>query len=347
MENQSKSMENQSAPAGKKRKRMTRYIPLVIIVLIVFTLGWMWYRNYLKYISTDDAYIQSDNVSVSSKILGRIATEYADEGDSVKKGELIAVLDSTDLIAQENQAIALKDQSISTKAQSEASYKYDGESVMVLKVSLDKAQEDFDRAKIQYTGNVISKETYDHSKKALESAQALYDAAKVALDVSKAKIESAAAAIKSAESQVALIETQIKNTKLYAPMDGIIAKRWLLPGDITTAGQSIFTITNNQKFWVLIYLEETKISKLHLGQNAKFTVDAFAGTTFTGKIISIGSNTASQFSLIPPNNASGNFTKVTQRVPLKISIDGTEDGTKISSFRFLAGMSVVVKIIKD
>ena len=81
MENQSKPMENQSAPAGKKRKRMTRYIPLVLVVLIVFTLGWMWYRNYLKYISTDDAYIQSDNVSVSSKILGRIATEYADEGE--------------------------------------------------------------------------------------------------------------------------------------------------------------------------------------------------------------------------------------------------------------------------
>ena len=339
-------MENQSKGAEKKRKKFIRYIPLIAVVIIIVTLGWMWYRNYLKYISTDDAYIESDNVSVSSKIIGRISEEYVDEGDTVKKGMLLAVLDSTDLLAQKAQSSALKDQSVTTKAQSEASYKYDKESIKVLKVSLDKAQEDFDRAKIQYDGNVITKETYDHLSKALESAQALYDASKSALEVSKAKIESAASAIKTAEAQVALIETQLKNTKLYAPMNGIIAKRWLLPGDVTSTGQSIFTITNNKNFRVIIYLEETRIAQIHLGQNVKFKVDAFSGITFTGKIYSIGCNTASQFSLIPPSNASGNFTKVTQRVPVKISIDGTESGESISSFRFLAGMSVEVKIIK-
>ena len=96
----------------------------------------------------------------------------------MKKGTLLAVLDSTDLIAQKNQAIALKNQSVTTKAQSEASYKYDEENIKVLKVSLDKAQEDFNRAKVQYDGNVITKEVYDHLKKALEAAQAQYDAAK-------------------------------------------------------------------------------------------------------------------------------------------------------------------------
>lgn len=339
-------MENQPEIISKKKKKLTRYIPLVLVVIIVVTLGWMWYKNYLKYISTDDAYLESDNVSVSSKITGRIISEFADEGDSVKKGTLLAELDSTDLIAQKNQAIALKNQSVTTKAQSEASYKYDEENIKVLKVGLDKAQEDFNRAKVQYDGNVITKEVYDHLKKALEAAQAQYDASSSVLDVSKAKIESAASAIKTAEAQVAVLETQLRNTKLYAPMDGIIARRWLLPGDVTATGQSVFTITNNKKFWVIIYLEETRIAKVHLGQQAKFTIDAFSDVTFNGKIYDIGSNTASQFSLIPPSNASGNFTKVTQRVPVKISIDGTEEGKKISSFRFLAGMSVVVKIIK-
>lgn len=339
-------MENQSEPIIKKKKKYLRYIPLVLVVIIVVILGWLWYRNYIKYISTDDAYIDSDNVSLSSKILGRIVNEYVVEGDSVKQGMLIAVLDSTDLLAQKNQAVALKEQAVTTKAQSEASYKYDEENIKVLKVGLDKAQEDFDRAKVQYDGNVITKEVYDHLKKALETAQAQFDAANSALDVSKAKIESSASAIKSAEAQVSVLETQLKNTKLYAPMSGIIAKRWLLPGDVTAPGQSVFTITNSQKFWVIIYLEETKIAHIHLGQKARFTIDAFSDVTFTGKIFDIASNTASQFSLIPPNNASGNFTKVTQRVPVKISIDGTEEGKKVSSFRFLAGMSVVVKIIK-
>jgi membrane fusion protein, multidrug efflux system len=340
-------MENQTNVVAKKKNKFKVYIPLIAVILIVLVLGWYWYKEYSKYISTDDAYIESDNVSVSSKILGRIATEYADEGDSVRKGMLLAVLDSTDLVAQENQAIALKDQAKTTKLQTEASYQYDQESIKVLQVSFDKAKEDFDRAKAQYEGNIITKETYDHSAKAFETATAQLNAATTALIVSKAKIESSVSAIKSAEAQVALIETQLKNTKLYAPMDGIIARRWLLPGDITSSGQSIFTITNNKNFWVIIYLEETKIAKIHLEQKAKFTVDAFSGITFTGKIFSIGSNTASQFSLIPPNNASGNFTKVTQRVPVKISIDGTEKGEKISLFRFLAGMSAEVKIIKE
>jgi len=331
----------------KEKNKLKVYIPLILVITVVLTLGWLWYRDYSKYIKTDDAYIESDNVSVSSKILGRIACEFADEGDTVNKGMLLAVLDSTDLFAQKNQSIALKEQATTTKLQTEASYKYDQECIKILQVGLDKAKDDFSRAKSQYEGKVITKEAYEHSAKAYESAQAQLDASNAALSVSKSKIESSAAAIKSAEAQVGLIEAQLKNTKLYAPMNGIIAKRWLLTGDITSPGQSIFTITNNEKYWVLVYLEETKISKLHNGQKVRFRIDAFDGLNFNGKIFSIGSNTASQFSLIPPNNASGNFTKVTQRVPVKISIDGVENDKPVKSFHFLSGMSAEVKILKD
>ena len=83
-----------------------------------------------------------------------------------------------------------------------------------------------------------------------------------------------------------------------------------------------------------------------MGQSARFTIDTYPDVIFTGKIFTIGSSTASQFSLIPPNNASGNFTKVTQRVPVKISIDAVENGAKVSSFNLRTGMSAVVKIIK-
>ena len=84
-------------------------------------------------------------------------------------------------------------------------------------------------------------------------------------------------------------------------MDGLVAKRWLLPGDVVQPGQSILTITNNHKHWVLVFLEETKLSGLHIGQNARFTIDAFDNVRFKGKIYQLGSNTASLFSLIPPN----------------------------------------------
>ncbi|MEI6124123.1 MAG: HlyD family secretion protein [Bacteroidota bacterium] len=340
-------MENQISDLPKKKIKWKVYIPLTLVIMAVVLLGALWYRNYTKYFSTDDAYVESDDVAVSAKIIGRILTEYAEEGDSVKKGMLLAVLDSTDMIAQANQAISMKDQAIATMVQTKASYSYDEQAIKVLQVNLNRAKEDYDRAKTQYQGNVITKETYDHLTKTYEAAQAQMNASNASLAVSKAKIGSSASAIKSAEAQVALVQTQLRNTRLYAPMDGIIAKRWLLPGDIATTGQSIFTITNNEKYWIIVYMEETNISRIHIGQKATFKIDAYSGVNFIGKVFSIGSNTASQFSLIPPNNASGNFTKVTQRVPLKISIDGTETDEKIGMFKFLTGMSAEVKIFKE
>jgi membrane fusion protein, multidrug efflux system len=342
MENNDNVIEN-----GKKKKGLKVYLPLIIVILIVLTGVYFWYREYTKYITTDDAYIDSDNVSVSPKIMGRLIALKADEGDSVKKGMLLAELDSTDLLSQKNQAIAGKEQAIAARIQAEAKYKYDVESINVLEINFEKAKEDWERSKTQYAGEVTTKEQYDHAKKSFEAAQAQLDVAKSQVDVSKAQVGNATAAIENSQAQIGVLQTQLKNTKIYSPMDGLVAKRWLLPGDVVQPGQSILTITNTHKLWVLVYLEETKLSGLHTGQKVKFTIDAIHNIRFEGKIFQIGSNTASQFSLIPPNNASGNFTKVTQRVLLKISIDGTEDNTKLSEYKILAGMSVLVKIVRE
>lgn len=332
---------------GKKGKGIKAYIPLMIVVALVLGGSWYWYVEYTKYISTDDAHIDSDNYAISSKILGRISHIYFEEGDTVNKGTLVAELDSTELHAQKMQAIATLEQSKVGKLQSEAKLAYDEENTKVLEISTAKAKEDYLRAKEQYKGDVITKEQYDHMQKAWEIAKAQLAAGKTQLDVSRALINSATAAIETTKAQIEVISAQLRNTHLYAPIDGVVAKKWLLNGDVTQPGQSVLTITNTHKLWVEVYLEETKLAGLHLGQKAKLEIDAYPDVTFTGKVTQLSSNTASQFSLIPPNNASGNFTKTTQRVPLKISIDGTEENKPLSNYHLLAGMSVVVKIIKD
>ncbi len=332
---------------NRKKNRLRVYIPLIIVIALVAFGGYYWYREYSKYISTDDALIDTDNISVSAKMLGRIVHLYVDEGDKVKAGELLAELDSSDLLAQKAQAAVMIKQARANVSQAEAKLRYDKDNIKVLEVSLQKAEDDFKRASEQFKGGVITEEQFSNLKNARESIEAKLNAAKTSLDVSRAGINTAKTAIELAKAQLKVVETQLKNTKLYSPIGGVVARRWLLPGDVVQPGQSIVTVTNDDKLWVTVYLEETKIAEVHEGQDALFTIDAFPKTSFNGKVFSIGSNTASQFSLIPPNNASGNFTKVTQRVPLKISIDGTDGNAGLSSFHILAGMSAVVKIVKD
>ena len=336
-------MENKQV---KKEKSGKVYIPLIVVIALILGGGVYWYIDYSKYIKTDDAKVEADNVAVSPKILGRISELMAEEGAVVKKGQLLAVLDSTDMVAQKNQIVAAKAQAEAMVLQSNAKYQYDLKNNKVQEVMLSKAKEDFDRAKAQYEKDVITREQFDHAKKTLEAAQAQMDAARSLVNVSSAQIKSSQASVETAQAQINQINTQLSNTKLYAPSDGIIGKRWLMPGDIAQPGQSIFTIVNDNKLWISVFLEETKLQNLHVGQAVIFTLDTYPDVTFNGKIMTLGSNTASQFSLIPASNASGNFTKVTQRVQLKVSIDGVSDGKKLEDYRILSGMSAVVKIIR-
>jgi membrane fusion protein (multidrug efflux system) len=339
-------MAEEKAQGSSKGRKIRAYALLGMVIMAVVIGGWMWYRQYTKYYSTDDAYIDADRVSVSSKILGRIISIHGEEGDTVTMGRLLVELDSSDLVAQRIQALAARDQSIAAVTQANAKYELDQKTIRVQEINVEKAKEDLDRATVQFEGKVIAKEQFDHISKAYQAAEAQLDASRTQLTVSKTQIESASLAINTASAQIGMIETSLRNTRIAAPAEGRIAKRWLLPGDIVQAGQSVYTITKDSLKWVTAFFEETKVGGMRIGQEAEFKVDAFPGMKFYGKIYNIGINTAAQFSLIPPNNASGNFTKVTQRIPVKISIDrfDSQDLTVIQ--RLVSGMSVVVRIYK-
>jgi membrane fusion protein (multidrug efflux system) len=249
-------------------------------------------------------------------------------------------------MAQKNQLAAVRNQAVSQKDQAEAKYRVDKESITLLKINLERTLGDFERAKKQFEGNVITAEQYEHIQKAYESARAQYDASSVQLDLSRSQINTALAGIKSSEAQIGVVESQLRNTRIVAPAKAVAAKKWLESGDVTQPGQTIVSLTLDDKCWIAVYLEETDLGAIYTDQKARFTIDAYPGKTFTGHVSYIGSTTASQFSLIPANNASGNFTKVTQRIPLKISIDGVDDGSPLEDYRMLPGMSAVVKIIR-
>lgn len=289
------------------------WIPFFIIA-IAGLIFWFWYKGQLGYVSTDDAYVDGDRLSLASKMLGRITFLFADEGDKVTKGELLVRLDSTDLIAQREQALS--------------SLKLSEDNILLAQVNLDKARLDFERSKQQYEGKIIPKEEYEHSQSALNAAQAEFNIANTKIGTARAQLN--------------LINTQLQNTEIYSPMNGVIAKRWVLKGDVVQPGQPIFSIYNIDSLWVISDLQETDLASIKQGENVEINVDSYPDHLFKGKVIQIGNNTASQFALIPPSNAAGNFTKITQRIPIKISIHPA--GTDVSPLKLLPGMSVEVKI---
>jgi membrane fusion protein (multidrug efflux system) len=229
---------------------------------------------------------------------------------------VLVKLDDSDLRAQEGQA--------------KASLALSRENISLAEVSLDRARTDFQRASTQFKENIIPKEQFDHARSEYESA--------------KARSSIASAQTFAAKAQLGIIETQLNNTVITSPMNGVVSKRWALVGDVVQPGQPIFAVYDLKNIWVTANLEETSLAALRSSNKVEITVDSYPDLKFSGRVFQIGSNTASQFSLIPPNNASGNFTKITQRVPVKISIERNEGANPQQRVDLLPGMSVEIKV---
>ncbi len=311
--NQASSRQNPNIKPTPPRNNFRIIVTLSLIVAVIVFIFWLYLINKRDFVSTDDAYIDANRVSVSAKLLGRISALMVDEGDSVLAGQILVKLDDSDLRAQ--------------AAQAHASVKLAQENIILAKVNLKRAKEDYERAKIQFRDGVIPKEQFDH-------VQSDYKAAMARIGISMAQAQTSAA-------QVGIVETQLNNTTLASPMDGVVSKRWVMAGDIIQPGQAIFSIYDLKNVWVTANLEETRINALHEGNSVAIKIDSHPHQEFTGKIIRIGSSTAAQFSLLPPNNASGNFTKITQRVPITISINRPAGSVPV---RLLPGMSVNIKV---
>jgi membrane fusion protein (multidrug efflux system) len=299
-------------PLYRKRRVV---IPLALVVLAALAFTWYWYVNLREFVSSDDAYIDANRVAISSKILGRVERLLVDEGDTASSGQLLVQLDDADLRAQMEQA--------------EASLHFSQESVTLAKVNLSRAQDDFTRADQQFKVAVVTKEQYDHARHALDAARAEYG---IALS-----------RVGTARAQVDVVRTQLDNCAISSPVTGRVAKRWVLQGDIVQPGQPIFSIYDGRETWVTANLEETNLHEVRLGQDVAISVDTYPDHEFGGKVFQLGSSTAAQFSLIPPNNASGNYTKITQRVPIKISITERPLQGKPTAM-LLPGMSVEIRI---
>jgi len=293
-------------------KKMPLYVLAGVVCCAVIVLVWLVY--FRPFVGTNDALIDGFKVTVSSDISARITKLYVDEGDFVKAGDLIADMDDTIPQSQKMEAEA---KIVSLRA-----------SVMVEEFNFEKVRNDFERAVKGFQEGVTSAQELDHAQKNFA--------------IAKSKLERAQAELEHAISQLGVIETVLTHAKVYAHIDGKIVKRWVYEGDVMTAGQAMFSLYDLKDVWVLANLEETKMENVKIGDEVEIHVDLYPDKKFHGKIFVIKGAAASEFSLIPQDNATGNYTKVAQRIPLKITIEPSKGSDK--GLYLFPGMSAEIKI---
>lgn len=233
----------------------------VIVVLLAIYWGY-WER---RFVTTENAYVESEFSPVNSRMMGFVKDVLVNESDVVKKGQEILCLDDVD-------------------TQIELTFK---------QAKLKKAQADQARAK------------------RLNQQHALSDS----------DTEFAEAALSGIKAEVEGSQLKLRFTKILSPIDGVVAKRAAQPGQFVQPGQSLFVIVPTDRVWIKANFKESKVRLIQPGQKAEVRIDAYPGKLFEGKVEFIYPSSVASLSLIPPENATGNFTKVVQRFPVKISLD--------------------------
>ena len=318
--------------------------PLLRIAFLVFVVWLIWYTaghwdrwtGAARFESTDDAFVAGDVTPLSARVSGNITEMAVNDFQMVRKGDLIAVIDPSDYqaqfdLAQANLAAAqatlanLANQRIVQEAlvhQAEATI--DATEADVLRYQLeDQRQRNLLKTGIAGTQQLVE-QADDNAKKAIAQRRlndAQLDQQKAALAAIDIQEKQLRAQIQAAEAQVALASDNLRYTRILSPADGLVGQRQVRLGQFVNVGTQVIAVLPLPNIWTLANFKETQMTNIRVGQPARVTVDAFPDLKLTGHVDSWSPGTGSTFALLPPDNATGNFTKVVQRVPVKIVLD--------------------------
>lgn len=321
------------APSRPKRSRRLVFSIMSIILLSLLILGirrWWFGRSH---VSTDNAQVDGHIIPVLPKVGGYVNEVRIQENQLVRAGDTLVVLDDRDLrarLAQTEADLAAILATVSTRTrvgQADAA-------VAQAQANATKAQSDLARIEPLANQNVVSQQQLDAAKAAQAAATAQLASAQSALVGADARV----AAARAARDQAAL---QLSYTRVLAPGAGVVSKKSVEIGQLVQPGQPLMTVVPLDDVWVTANLKETEMADVDAGDRADITVDAYEGRHFTGYVESLAPATGAKFSLLPPDNATGNFTKVVQRIPVRIRLDAAA----VDPARPLRpGMSVVATI---
>lgn len=350
---------DQSTAAEQKTARHRLLARGGLVALVVGGLygayAYVGYLNHGQYVqSTDDAYVKADGITVSSKLAGYVHAVNVADNQPVNPGDLLVQIDPTDYRQRLAQANAQVDVAKAGQATGQASLIEAQAGVEQAAAALAAAQRDL----AYYTGEVARyrplvasgaepKATLDQLASSRDKAAAQVGAQQAAMAAARGKVEAAraqlgqaAAQIEAAAAQKDTAGTDLATTRIVAPVAGKVASSSVRLGQFVQPGQRLMTIVPVQAIYVEANFKETQIGLMRPGQPVTMDVDALSGVEFHGTVESITPGTGANFSLVPPQNATGNFTKIVQRVPVRIRIDAGPEARKV----LVPGLSIRVNV---
>lgn len=355
----------------EKKKTNKKFIAILTVLLVLGVVyGSYKYIHSLSHEGTDDAQIEKNMNPIIPRLTGYVTKVYVKDNDYVKKGDTLFTIDNKDYLvkledakaalvaAESNFEVSKADvgSAMASVSVSDANVQSAGGNIETAKIRLGRATNDFERYDNLYKNHSITKQQYEQALAAKQEAESqlriLQQQQKASnfqksvivakSNVSNKMTDVAAANIKRAQAMLDAAKLNLDYTVVTASIDGQVSKIAIQPGQLVQPGQSLFYIINNEEAWVIANFKETQLNKMKMGQKVTIKVDAYPDTDFEGEITSFSPATGSKFSLLPPDNATGNFVKTIQRVPVKISLSASNDAEKIKLLR--PGMNVDVDV---
>ena len=355
-------------------KKKSKVFLIVLILLVVFG-GWFGISKYTHaqhHEETDDAHVEANISPVIPRVSGYVADVRVNDNQRVKKGDTLVILDDRDLrlkleqteaalqTAQSNLAAAKSSTSAASAniATSRASIGTINAQIETAKVNVWRTTQDYERYANLIKDHSITQQQYEQALAAKQTAERQLQVLQEQKTQAAQQTNAVASQSNATSSQIGIASSVIKQRQvdvedaklnlsyavITAPADGLVSKISVQPGQFVQAGQSLFSIVLNNDVWVIGNFKETQLDKMKIGQNVTVHIDAFPDHDFDAKLTSFSPATGSSFALLPPDNASGNFVKVVQRVPIKIEFKNPNDPA-VKQLR--AGMNAVVDVHLD
>ena len=337
MTDSSKTPSTSSTNPAGRRKGLTLVATAVAVAAVAWG-GWHWVVAS-RYQTTDNAYVAGNVVQITPQVGGTVLSIGADDTDYVRAGQVLVQLDPADYLVQLAQA---ESQLAQTARQTRTLYANNAPlaaqvaqreaDLQRLKADAAKARDDVERRRPLTATGAVGKEEFEHAQAVFTAASNAVSAADAAVRAAKAQLAAAEAqtqgstaedfpAVMAAAAKVREAYLALQRTRLVAPVDGYVAKRGVQLGQRVAAGAPLMTVVDLHHLWVDANFKESQLADLRMGQKVALTADVYGDkTTYEGQVVGLGAGTGAAFSLLPAQNATGNWIKVVQRVPVRISL---------------------------